>query len=100
MSEYKITTTDTQEAELTFLAGTDATIEETLQAIVDQKLVDLYSTFRAHQETDFVRKLDKIAPEDKADLDAAIAKVDERERAEKEAEAQARLNESLGEGKP
>jgi hypothetical protein len=100
MSKYEITTTDTQDLELDYLAGTSATKEQTVQALLDQKLADLYPGFLAWQNSETWRKLQKIEASDKEALDAAIAKVDAAERAEKEAEAQARLDESLGEGKP
>jgi hypothetical protein len=100
MSEYKITTTDTQDLELDYLRGENATRDGMAQALLDQKLADLYPGFLAWQNSETWRKMQKLEASDKEALDAAIAKVDAAERAEKEAEAQARLDESLGEGKP
>lgn len=85
MSKYEVTTTDMQDLELDYLRGDNATREQMVQALLDQKMADLYHGFLAWQNSETWRKIQKIAAEDKAALDAAIAKVDAEEAAEKAA---------------
>jgi hypothetical protein len=99
MSEYKITTTDTQDTELDYLRGDNVTREALVQALLDQKLADLYPGFLAWQKKETWRKIQKLEGEDNATLQAMIARVDAAEKAEKEA-AEAAALEPPVEGKP